>query len=297
MFMQKTIMRQINFVFTLLLLAYLPSTQTLFAQSSELALQEFAQELVKPIENLEQNPDLLTDLQDVLQPHSSFISNTFLGVQIDPEFEPYIEKYEALKGQYMGSSEPMPINPDIKILLTSSPFILASSYEKSSKNYGLCLHDFNLIVIDRGFWQYYENSDEIRETALFRQLGHCDLQQGHGQNAIMNTFRDDNLLNSTPIHWQPTYEELFVTQHRNKKIICSEENFHLYTYCDPYSADSKDGIIPPVKQYNGMTEYIWREFFLRRVRNTLPYLKCLLLDSDELTDDLVCPHKVLKYNL
>ena len=130
-------MKQVLFI----LCSILITAQTLFAQSSEQVLQELAQEVISDnIRNLEQNPGLLTDIQDIIRPHSNFLFNTLPEMQTDPEFEPYIEKYEALKGQYMGDGQPIPINPDIKIFLTASPFVFAPSYDESAERSGVCFH-------------------------------------------------------------------------------------------------------------------------------------------------------------
>ena len=270
-------MKQAAFVFTLLLVPlYSITAQALLVQSSEQSVQELAQEMIKQVQNPDENLGLLTEIQAALQPHLDFISNTLPKMQTDPEFEPYIEKYEALKGQYMDNGGPMSINSGVKVFLTASPFVLAPSYDGILQNSGLCLYEASLIVIDRGFWQYYENNDEIREAVLFHELGHCDLRQAHGYNYIMSMLWEDDLLNSQKIDWQAVYEEFFVMREQNKKMICSEENFHLYEQCDPsYRED-----IIYVEQNNNVTAYMWRDFFIRGIRNMFTHSKCLLLNSD-----------------
>ena len=192
-------MKQASFIFTFLLIIYLSNTQALLAQSSEQALQEMAQEIISDIKNPEQNPGLLTGIRDIIRPHSNFLFNTLPEMQTDPEFEPYIEEYEALKGQYMGNGQPISINPNIRILLGTG-FPRQLNYDESLEDFGLCFSS-GLIIIDRGFWEYHQDNDEIRQVVVIHELGHCDLKQEHGDNAIMNIAWEDDLLNSRTIDW------------------------------------------------------------------------------------------------
>ncbi len=269
-------MKQTLFILCLILI----TTQTLFAQSSEQALQELAQELMQKlmsdIKNPEQNSSLLVDIQDNLRPHSDFFFNIFPEMQTYPEFEPYIEKYEALKGQYMGSGQPMPINPDIKIVLTASPFFFAPSYDETLENSGVCFDAddaLGLIIIDRGFWEYYQDNDEIRGAVLIHELGHCDLKQGHGHNAIMGTAWGDDLLNSRTINWQPLYEEFFMIGELDIDIMCSEENMHLYEKCSsPPPLRVPRGSRTCFEEENDTNCYRWKEDFIDGLRSGLPVL-------------------------
>ena len=266
-------MRQ-NFLFILCLL----NTQTLFAQSLEQNLQELAREIMIVVKNPEQNLGLLTDIQDILREHSDFLFNTLPGIQTDPEFEPYIKKYEALKGQYMGDGQSIPINPDIKIVLSAAPFSKDVSYSENIEGSGLCRHPF-LIIIDRGFWEYYQNNDEIRQAVIIHELGHCDLNQEHGYNDIMNIVWQDDLLNRKTIDWHPLYEEFFMIYKRNEVIVvCSEENMHLYEGCSSLKFLGGGGFNCPEKESG--TCYQLREDFISLLRSYVPYPRCLLFNSD-----------------
>ena len=267
-FTKGSIMKQ-TFLFILCLLI---SAQTLFAQSLEQNLQEFVRELVSDVKNLEQNPKLLADIQDILRPHSDFLFNTLLEIQTDPEFRPYIEKYEALKGQYMGDGGPMPINPNIKVVLTADSFPREIGYDESINGTGVCFYQADLIIIDRGFWEYYRDNDEIRKAILFHELGHCDLKQGHGHNDIMNMTWMDDVLTGETIDWYPLYEEFFRIYRRDETIVCSEENKHLYEeWCNSYE---KARTICD-EQENSTICYKWREFFLQGLE-IIPQFRILL---------------------
>ena len=270
-------MKQATFLFILLLLiAYLPNTQKLFAQSTDQGVQKLAQKIIERVKNSDEISGLLSDIQSVLQPHSDFLSNTLPNMETDPELKPYIEKYEALKSQYMGDGQSIPINPDVKIFLTASPFALASRYDRSFDNSGICFHEASLIVIDRGFWEYYQDNDEIRESVLFHELGHCDLNQEHGYNAIMSMLWEDDLLNSQTIHWEALYEDFFIMRKKTKSMVCFEENFHLYEECDP----SKKQGLTCYEQGNNITCYIWKEFLIRGMSKIPSHLECLLFNPD-----------------
>ena len=255
-----------------LLLAHLLNAQEPSGRSSEQGLQKLAEKMIARIQNLDENLGLLEDIQDILRLHSDFFFNALPKMQTDPEFEPYLEEYKALKGQYMGNGEPMPINPNIKIVLTRSPFVMAPSYDKNLKQPGVCLHPSNLIIIDRGFWEYYKDNDEVRKAVVIHELGHCDLNQEHSHNDIMNTVWEDDLLNSRVINWIPLYEEFFVMQQRYEVIMCSEENFHLYYGCSPYMMSECS------EQENNFICYTLREYFVNDIRDKLSFIKCLLFD-------------------
>ena len=227
-----------TFLFILCLNSILIGAQTLFAQSLERNLQEFAREMMRDVKNPEQNLGLQTEIQDILRPHSDFLFNTLPNMQTDPEFEPYIEKYEALKGQYMGNGQSISIDPNIKIVLTASPFVMAPSYDKNLERTGFCLYASDLIIIDRGFWEYYQDNDEAREALLFHELGHCDLKQEHGHNAMMNMAWMDDVLTGKAIGWHPLYKEFFRRIYRrNETIVCSEASMHFYERCDSYNKE------------------------------------------------------------
>ena len=272
-------MRRGVFISIPLLILLLLNIQTLFGQLLSQEVQEIAQKMVEPIENREEIPGLLEDIQNALQPHSDFISNTLSKIQTDSEFEPYIEKYEALKGQYMGDGRPIPVNPNVKVFLSAAPFPRSSGYDESLIGVGVCFPFNSIVIIDRGFWQYYENNDEIREAVLFHELGHCDLGQQHGQNGMMNRVWEDDLLNQQTIHWPPFYEEFFAMQEqRNKIIICSNENSYLYEQCS-HPLFLFQPLICPKKEDDTLC-YQWKEPLLNEIKNSLPFIECLLFNSN-----------------
>ena len=138
-------MRQILF---LLMMALLFNTQALFAQQIELGLQRFVQKIVATrIENIEEVPGLVTDLENILRPHSDFLLNTIPQMQTDPEFEPYIKRYEALKAQYTGIHTPI----STKVFLSASPWRETNTYAKTLSFAGECVSEGDFIIIDRGF--------------------------------------------------------------------------------------------------------------------------------------------------
>ena len=178
--------------FTLLFILYSITATAQTRGSSEQALQELAQKIIgRQIENLEENPGLLVDVQDILRPHSDFLFNTLPGMQTDPELE------------------------------------------------------------------------------------HCDLEQQHHHNDIMDVAWQEDLLNSRAINWQPLYEEFFMIRERNKIIVCSEENAHLYRECQELY--SSEGAICPGEE---TLCYRWKESIIDGIRSMSPYLECLLFNSN-----------------
>ena len=269
-------MKQIIFIFLFILC--LLNTQTLFAQSSEQSLQELARKIMSDIKNPDETLGLLTDIQDVLQPHSDFLLNTLPEMQTDPEFEPYIEKYETLKGQYLGNGQPMSIHPDVKIFLSITPFPRSVGYDESLIGAAVSFYYNSVVIIDRGFGEYYQDNDEIREVVLFHELGHCDLRQKHGHNDIMNIAWIDGLLHGKTIDWQPLYEEFFVMHEKDKVIVCSEENFHLYEGC----SDPRFLFQPLIchEQGNDTICYARRKSLVNQIKNSLSFMECLLFNSN-----------------
>ena len=271
-------MKQVTFVFVLLLVVCLSNAQTLFAQSSEQGLQELAQEMMSRVENPEQNLGLLEDIQDVLQPHSDFLFNTLPEMQTDPEFGPYIEKYEALKGQYMNNGQSMPVDPDVKVFLSVTPFPREIGYDESLIGTAVSFYHNSVIMIDRGFWEYYKGNDVVREVVLFHELGHCDLRQEHSHNDIMNMTWMDDVLTRKTIDWQPLYEEFFTIQQRYKTVVCSEKNSHFYEECV-----NPRFIFQPLVCRGEKSDticYIWREVLVNEVEGSLHRLRCLLFNPD-----------------
>ena len=272
-------MKKATFVFTLLLLP-LYSITAQARGSSEQDVQELAQKMIKRVQNPDENLGLLTDIQAALRPHLDFISNTLPEMQTDPEFEPYIERYEALKGQYMGNGQPIPINPDIKIFLSASPFLL--DYNESLNGTGVYFYYHSVIVIDRGFWEHYRGNNEIRQAVLLHELGHCDLEkEADSHNGIMNRVWIDSLLNEEIIDWEPIYEEFFVMQQRQKVIVCSEDNFHLYEECSDPRFLFQSLICHGEK--SDTTCYIRRDSLINDVKGSLPLMKCLLFNLNSST--------------
>lgn len=265
----------------LLFIVYFSNAQGLLAQSSEQNVQELAQEMIGRIENLDENSDLLADIQGVLQPHSDFLSNTLAKMQTDPEFEPYIERYESLKSQYMGHGQYISIHPDIKIFLSAAPFSRSASYDESLIGKSVCFNYNSVIIVDRGFWEYYRGNDEAREAVLFHELGHCDLRQEHGHNGMMDRIWMDDLLNGKTIDWQSLYEEFFVAQQPSKVIVCSEENSHFYEECfDPRFIFQP--LVCREKEDNTLC-YAWREVIINEIKNSLPFMECLLFNPNSST--------------
>ncbi len=100
-------------------------------------------------------------------------------LETDPEFLPYIEKYNTLKIQQTGQ----PINPHVKIVFSRST--LRNLDYQYFNTTAFCSKFTRIIFIDRSSWNYY--SEIFREFLIFHELGHCDLNKDHTEDfTIMN---------------------------------------------------------------------------------------------------------------
>ena len=106
------------------------------------------------------------------------------NIETDPEFVEYIEKYNLLKRKYVNDA----INPDVKVIFASmslyddnysSPFFHDNFEKDPFEGSAFCNSADQIIVIDRGFWQYHRNNRNLREAVLFHEIGHCDLERFH----------------------------------------------------------------------------------------------------------------------
>ena len=262
--------------FSLLMTICLLNTQVLFASQSELNLQVIAQKIASNIENLEEHPGLLADMQNALQPHSD-IFNAIAQMPTNPEFEPYIKRYEELKAQYTGIHTPV----TTKILLTSSPLLLneedynGSDYAGLIQGSGVCQKHLNLIMIDRVMWEYYRDNDAVRQLLLTHELGHCDLNQDHIHNTIMELSFPEGFFCKDTRDWDPLYKDFFSMQNtrpRRKEIIFEKDN-NPEGYMDGAYDDQK-GVI-----------YREKNSFLMGFNELFPTInKCLSISSTPCTN-------------
>ncbi len=102
------------------------------------------------------------------------IFNYLTEAKTDPEFLPYLEKYSSLKMQYKNQ----PINTNVKVLFSTHP-LKTSDHLKYVKHSGYCNFFTQSIFIDRGFWKAHRDNERARESILFHELGHCDLDRKH----------------------------------------------------------------------------------------------------------------------
>ena len=102
------------------------------------------------------------------------IFNYLTDAQTDPEFLPYLEKYSSLKMEYKGQT----INTNVKILFSTHP-LKTSNHLRFVDFSGYCDFFTQVVFIDRGFWEVQQDNERMRESLLFHELGHCDLNRKH----------------------------------------------------------------------------------------------------------------------
>ena len=105
-------------------------------------------------------------------------------VRTNPEFLPYLERYQALKLESTGR----PMQPDITMILVRDERVTFYTA-------GYC--DFaagGLIMINARYWSCTQNDAHLRELFVFHQLAHCDLGRSHRDyNNYSYDFDDDFL--------------------------------------------------------------------------------------------------------
>ena len=119
-------------------------------------------------ENIDE--DVVEDFVEFIHQNSD-VYNYVAEVQTEPEFAGYLEKYSNLKLRHIGR----PIEPDIKVLFSTTPLTNYANYGALAGDMGIADTFTRVVFIDRGYWNYYQNSSKFRETLLFHELGHVDL--------------------------------------------------------------------------------------------------------------------------
>ena len=117
--------------------------------------------------------DFFNRVTEMVREHSD-VFNYIAEAQTDPEFLPYIEKYNTLKMRFIGQS----INPNVKVLFAGNP-TKRTSHDVTFSFSGICDNFTRTVFLDRDFWDYHKNNEEVRESLLFHELGHCDLMRKH----------------------------------------------------------------------------------------------------------------------
>lgn len=253
--------------------------------------------------------DVLDRLENTLQPYSDVLSIGLPGLQTDPVFLPYIERYEVLKAQYLGYSQPLPIR-NIKIVFTVNP-LKTTPHNTTLLRFGFCVlgvgHD-NIVVMDRGLWDYYQGNDKLREVIFFHELGHCDLNRSHDYLGIMSPNMIEYLFlgetealyeaygdtlpvitkrfreyletssvissTSTQINLEPLYEELFSEQ-RDRSFITiwsSLWNVHIFSNGNKYRERYGYLSIQKVREHS-------INDFIDSISSTFLKLACTVFDS------------------
>ena len=119
------------------------------------------------------DPNVVNKLALIVKRNAS-IFNYLTEAETDPEFLPYLEKYSNLKMQYKNQ----PIDIDVKVIFGTNP-LKTSDHHKSMEFSGYCDFFTQVIFIDRDFWEAHQNNERVRESLLFHELGHCDLDRKH----------------------------------------------------------------------------------------------------------------------
>ena len=204
-------------------------------------------------------------LQSIFDEHEGFLQTLFAR-QTDPEFLPYIQKYEDIKGDALRS--------DIKIFFSDNLLrtiagedqeqdtpteleewqieleeifrreqiererqrqrdqqIIGSNYNETVEGSGFCLLG-HLVFIDSDVWQIL--SEIEKGFYLFHEIGHCDLYRVHSgfimDVSLMNWFfaimRNPNLTLQRNSNYK--YEDI---ENQNPMCLCNEFGECSNNYC------------------------------------------------------------------
>ena len=148
-----------------------PQPTTVKLKMSDQELNEAIYRYLSIYDNID--PNVVNELALIVKRNAS-IFNYLTKAETDTEFLPYIEKYSDLKMQFKNQ----PIDTDTKVLFSIHP--LKTSDHNNTINFsGYCDFFTRAIFIDRGFWQSHKDNERVRESLLFHELGHCDLDREH----------------------------------------------------------------------------------------------------------------------
>ncbi len=88
------------------------------------------------------------------------------GIQIDSQYQKYVQKFEEISG----------VRVEVSVLASDLP----------EKSYGRCTRYpivSSVVQIDAKKWQHLD--EPSREVIMFHELGHCVLGLGHVENTVM----------------------------------------------------------------------------------------------------------------
>ena len=124
---------------------------------------------------------------------------------IDDEFLPYVYKYESLKGS--------PIRNNIRFAFEPQEYLLALCTVK------LQTVGIRWILIDPSFW--HSSNHLTRESLIFHELGHCDLNREHEDDSFTASIMNTGIPISQPYL---LYTELFSKRNTSENFTERDED-------------------------------------------------------------------------
>ena len=111
------------------------------------------------------DPGVVDEVVRLVRKEESYLFGKVASLTTDPEFLPFLERYEALKRRRVGEG----LRPDVRVVFGRA--------EPGSAGY--CFHLTRTVFIDVDWWRYMRGRDRFKEGLVFHELGHCDLGRGH----------------------------------------------------------------------------------------------------------------------
>ena len=95
------------------------------------------------------------------------------GLATHPELLPHVERYDRLKREALGEG----VRADVRVVFGRNA--LGSHRNDGRSATAWCEPLTRTVFIDRGFWESVAEHALFRESIVFHELGHCDLDRGH----------------------------------------------------------------------------------------------------------------------
>ncbi len=124
------------------------------------------------------------------------------------------------------------INLNVKVLFANNP-IKETPHDETLFYSGICIPFTRTVFLDRAFWNYHRNNEKIRESSLFHELAHCDLNRKHndGFDARQPSFSFMHIENLKMFNFSEDINE-------RKNQQCSQESIEEFIRRESYPPTS-----------------------------------------------------------
>ena len=96
------------------------------------------------------------------------------ALETHPELRPFLARYDKLKRAALGEG----VRADVRVVFSRNAMSKRPG-EGEAPFFGWCEPLTRTVFIDRGPWEDVAGHALFRESVVFHELGHCDLDRGH----------------------------------------------------------------------------------------------------------------------